>query len=157
MSPGAAAALESPEELLVSTYQNPLLVLEAAGLPDLGSSVDTELVSAALLPALVGQLAQQGSDVGSGFGGLDAAAAGVGGGGGGGAGSCDAAAGVSAAAVPVHMTPLAKERSVRMAGVHHQGLGLSREGSCGAAGAQLHWNPLYNPTMADATPLDSLQ
>jgi hypothetical protein len=132
MSPGAAAALQAPEELMVHTYQNPLLALEAAGFPDLGSSIETELVSAALLPGLVEHLAQQASEASS-----------FGGGGfglqGGGAGSCEA--GVSAAAVPVHMTPLAKDRSLRMVGVQQQGPGLSREGS--AAGGQLHWNPLF--------------
>jgi hypothetical protein len=130
MSPGAAAALQLPEELMVQTYQNPLLALEAAGFPDLGSSVDTELVSAVLLPGLVEHLAQQASEASS-FGGGGFGLQG-------GAGSCEA--GVSAAAVPVHMTPLAKDRSLKMVGAQ-QGLDLSREGS--AAGGQLHWNPLF--------------
>jgi len=148
MSPGAAAALQQPEELMVSTYQNPLLALEAAGLPDLGSSLDTELVSAALMPALAEQLAQQASEASSfGAGGFGLQGC---------AGSCDAAAGVSAAAVPVHMTPLAKERSVRVLGAQQGGPGLSKEGS-GAAGGQLHWNPLYNPSMVDGMTVDSLQ
>jgi hypothetical protein len=139
MSPGTAAvaALEAPEELMVSTYQNPLVALEAAGLQGLGASLDTELVSVALLPGLVEHLAQQASEAGSAFGG-----------GGGSASGCDAAAGVSAAAVPVHMTPLAKDRSLRMVGAAagaQQGLALSREGSGGAGGeSQLHWNPLFH-------------
>jgi hypothetical protein len=146
MSPTAAAALEVPEELIVRTYQNPLLALEAAGLPDLSASIDVDLVSAALLPGLVEQMAQQASEVSS-FGGDMYGLHG-------GANGCDAAAGVSAAAVPVHMTPLAKDRSLRVLGSHN-GLGLSGEGSGGAGGGQLHWNPLYR-ALEDAA-LDGLQ
>ena len=151
MSPGTAAAvLGSLEDLVVSTYQNPLLALEAAGLPSsLCSSLDTELlVSAALLPGLVEHLVQQASEASS-----------FGGGGGyglqGAAGSCDAAAGVSAAAVPVHMTPLAKDRSLRGLTGGQEGRRESWEGH-GDAGGQLHWNPLFH-LASEGVHLEGLQ
>jgi hypothetical protein len=69
------------------------------------------------------------------------------------AAECGPAA-VTAAAVPAHVTPLARERSN---GSKAQGSvggddDVAEEAS-GGAGGQLHWNPLYDPNAMACSPI----
>jgi hypothetical protein len=132
MSPTRAAALaaRAGEGLFVTSYLNPMLALEAAGLPDLAT---TSREHALLLPEQL-SAALRGCTSGSCCPGPAAGPGALGGGADGGCG------GVSPAVVPVHVTPLANARSRRRVGDAGAADGcVAGE----ASGGKLHWNPLW--------------
>lgn len=131
---------------LVTSYHNPLLMLEG-----LDEEAEAALIDAGMVPGLIPQGLSADSDwdvnddkmAAAGSSGLlTACRSGVG---------VDNYLGVDAAAVPVHVTPLSKERSAGSV----MGQDPSAVSAEQSAGGQLHWNPLYDPRALNGSPVKS--
>jgi hypothetical protein len=120
----------------VTSYHNPMVALEDAGL---GAADEEALLNAGLVSGFGAAALRRSSSPNCGEDGIHTA--------------------VTAATVPAHVTPLARERSNGSNGQRRSASGVGgcvdAEQSSGAGG-QLHWNPLYDPNAMSCSPIPGL-